>query len=127
MSSDKKKLDGFQKMYKIVSNTMVLRKSHIRKTALALTLVYLFLSGFMSIGMAAHSAMHQHGTNHAAQHSSLICDWMCTASSFVPTTDQVLDQTHQPVVASLVVDHEHFLNPLSILSFHIRPPPVFLS
>jgi len=106
---------------------MMMRKTQIKQTALALTLVYLFLSGFMTAGMQGHAPTHEHGSNHAAQHSSLICDWMCTASSFVHTSDQVLNQTTQPYSENLTAYHEYFLNPLSIFSFHIRPPPVSLS
>jgi hypothetical protein len=112
----------------IISNTvMMMRKTQIKQTALALTLVYLFLSGYMTTGMQGHAPTHEHGSNHAAQHSSLICDWMCTASSFVHTSDQVPNQTTQPFVENLPVHVGRFLNPLSIFSFHIRPPPIPLS
>lgn len=106
---------------------MMMRKSRIRQTALVLTLVYLFLSGFMTIGMEAHAPTHEHGPNHAAQHSSLVCDWMCAASAFVHASDPVLNQTAQPSIENLAVYHEHFLNPFSIFSYRIRPPPVSLS
>jgi hypothetical protein len=106
---------------------MMMRKSHIQQTALALTLVYLFLSGFMAVGTAGHAPTHEHGSNHAAQHSTLICDWMCASSSYVQTSDPVLNQTTQPYVENLAVYDERFLNPLSIFSSHIRPPPISLS
>ncbi|MBI3811351.1 MAG: hypothetical protein HY283_03990 [Nitrospirae bacterium] len=104
-----------------------MRKSQIRRTALLIMLVYLFLSGFMMTGMGEHVAEHGHDTHHTAQHASFVCNWMCASSSFVHTSDHVLDQTAQPALETLAVHHEHFLNPLSIFSFRIRPPPVSLS
>jgi hypothetical protein len=106
---------------------MMTRKTQIRRTALLVTLIYLFLSGFMMVGTAGHASTHDHGTNHAGQHSSLVCDWMCAASAFVQTSDHVLNQTAQPAIENLAVYHERFLNPLSIFSFRIRPPPVSIS
>jgi hypothetical protein len=81
----------------------------------------------MMVGTAGHASTHDHGTNHAGQHSSLVCDWMCAASAFVQTSDHVLNQTAQPAIENLAVYHERFLNPLSIFSFRIRPPPVSIS
>ena len=103
------------------------RKTQIRQTALLVTLVYLFLSSSVIIGAERHALKHQHNTDHAAQHASFICTWMCASSSFVHTSDPVLNQTAQPSVENLAVYNERFLNPLSIFSFRIRPPPNPLS
>jgi hypothetical protein len=106
---------------------MMMRKIEIRQTALLVTLVYLFLSGFMMVGAGGHAAEHGHDSHHSAQHASFTCTWMCASSSFVHTTDQVLNQTAQPYIENLAVYNERFLNPLSIFSFHIRPPPLSIS
>lgn len=106
---------------------MMTRKTQIRRTALLVVLVYLFLSGFMMTGMGEHVAEHGHDSHHSAQHASFTCTWMCASSSFVHTSDHVLKQTALPSIENLTVYNEHFLNPLSIFSFHIRPPPISIS
>jgi hypothetical protein len=106
---------------------MMMRKSHIQQTALALTLVYLFLSAFMTVGAGGHAATHEHGGNHAAQHASFICNWMCAASSFVHSADPHLRSGVHPSFEKLTVYTEPFISNLSAFSFYIRPPPVSIS
>jgi hypothetical protein len=106
---------------------MMMRKTQIKQTALVLTFVYLFLSGFMAVGMEGHAPTHEHGSNHAAQHSSLICDWMCTASSFVHSGSPSLNQSFGPSFEKPVIDSGRFLGTPFIFSFYIRPPPVSIS
>lgn len=98
------------------------RKAPIKKTALLLVLVYLFLSGFVMIGAAEHAAEHGHGAKHTTQHASFICTWMCAASSFVHQADQNLSQSSNPPYESLTGYIERFASNSSIFSFHIRSP-----
>jgi len=100
-----------------------LKKTQIRQTALLLTLVYLFLSSYMMIGVERHALGHEHHANHSARHASVVCAWMCGASTFVHSTYQVLDQSSRLYFASLPGYIERFLSDLSGFSFHIRPPP----
>jgi len=104
----------------------ITRKSQIKQTALLLTLVYFFLSSYMMIGVERHVLGHEHHAHHAAQHSSFICAWMCSASTFVHSTDQDLDQSSRFSFESLTGFIERFLSNLTIFSFFIRPPPIFL-
>lgn len=106
---------------------MMTRATTIKSTALLLTLVYLFLSGFMAVEAEQHALKHEHGADHAAHHSSLICDWMCAASSVVHSADPELTQQFIPSFVRTAVYVERFPNNLSIFSFHIRPPPVSVS
>ncbi len=106
---------------------MMMRKSHIQQTALALTLVYLFLSGFMTVGAGGHAATHEHGADHAAQHASFICDWMCAASSFVHSSDTHLTSAVHPSFEKLTIYTEPDRGNLSAFFFYIRPPPTALS
>ncbi len=60
------------------------RVIHIHKRiALCLTVVYFALSGTVVLEVGEHALKHRQHTNHAAQHASFICTWMCAASSSV--------------------------------------------
>jgi hypothetical protein len=102
----------------------MMRKTKIKQTALFLTLVYFLLSGSVTIQTGGHAAKHGHSAHHSAQHASFICTWMCSASSFVHSGDQKLDQNSGPPSDFLAIPIERILNRLSIFSFHIRPPPI---
>ncbi len=102
---------------------MMTRKTPIQVTACILTLVYLFLSGFMAVGMEGHAPTHEHGSNHAAQHSSLICDWMCAASSFVQSGSPSLNQRFALSYEKPAIDSGSLFGTLFIFSSYIRPPP----
>ncbi|HET6465222.1 MAG TPA: hypothetical protein VFH55_06400 [Nitrospiria bacterium] len=106
---------------------MLTRKTQIRRTALLVILVYLSLSVFMAVGAVEHDFNHEHHADHAKQHTSLACDWMCTASSFVHSADPTLTQGFSPSLASLSVYIERCFTNLFIFSLHIRPPPLSLS
>lgn len=103
------------------------RETQLRPTALLLVLVYLFLTGFMAIGAVQHDLVHERHADHAKQHSSLACDWMCTASAFVHSADPTLTHSFNLSFESKVVYVEHFFASLSIFSLYIRPPPLPLS
>ena len=106
---------------------MMSRKTQIKRTALLLVLVYLFLSGFMTVGAVQHDFNHGHNADHAKQHASLACDWMCTASAFVHPVGPTLTHSFNFSFESKVVYVEHFFTSLSIFSLYIRPPPFSLS
>ncbi len=106
---------------------MMRQKAQIRQTACLVLLVYLFLSGFMMVGAGSHAVTHQNGTHHAAQHASFVCAWMCAASSFVHTADPNPSQRFNPTFENLPTCASGLSDNLSILSFHIRPPPTALS
>ena len=99
----------------------------MKQTALVLTLLYLFLSGFMTLGAGGHAATHEHGTNHTAQHASFVCTWMCAASFFVHSADIHLRSGVHPSFEKLTVYTEPSISNFSVFSFYIRPPPVSIS
>jgi len=103
------------------------QKTQIKPTALLLVLVYLFLSGFMAIGAVQHDSNHERHADHAKQHTSLACDWMCTASAFVHPVGPTLTHSFSLYFETKVVYVEHFIKSLIIFSLHIRPPPFSLS
>lgn len=102
---------------------MMRRKTHIRHIVLILSLIYLFLSAFTVIGAEKHALDHERRANHAAQHASFICTWMCAASTFVHSADQKVSQRLHPSFENLTLSIEFSLKDLSIFSFYIRPPP----
>jgi hypothetical protein len=107
--------------------TIVLQQLQIhvqRKIALTLILVYLSLSVFMVMGIGSHAMHHGQTTRHAVQHASFVCAWMCSASSFVDSTDRWLNQTDYPPLERIPVVIEGFHHHSSIHSIHIRPPPI---
>ena len=106
---------------------MMTRKTQIKLTAFVLTLVYLFLSGFMVIGMGEHAAEHGHDSQHTAQHASFTCTWMCAASAFVHSADPHLTEGVRPSFEKLTVYTEPFLSNISAFSFYIRPPPISIA
>ena len=106
---------------------MIPRTTYLKRTALLLVWVYLFLSGFMTVGAVQHDLIHEHHADHAKQHTSLACDWMCTASAFVHSADPTLTHSFNSSFESKVVYVEHFFTNLSIFSIYIRPPPLSLS
>jgi len=106
---------------------MTKQKSKTRQIACLLILVYLFLSGFMIVGSASHAVEHQHGTNHAEQHASFVCTWMCAASSFIHTDHPRPHSSLNPVFHNLPTYTQQTENNLSIFSFYARPPPTSLS
>lgn len=103
---------------------MITRRTQIQPIALLITLVYFFLSGFMMVGTGEHAVTHGHGADHPAQHSTLICDWMCASASFVHASEPGLTQRFHPLFEKPAARAERFPNSLSIFSFYIRPPPI---
>jgi hypothetical protein len=81
----------------------------------------------MMIEAGEHTLGHGHTANHAAQHASFICTWMCAASTFADSGDYSLGQSLHPPFEKPTVAIERFLSHLSIFSFRIRPPPASLS
>ena len=99
------------------------QKALIKRIALLITLVYLFLSSLMMIEAGGHAQKHEHTAHHAAQHASFICTWMCAASTTLNTGDQSLIQSTHPSFETFPVSIERVFNNPSIFSYYIRPPP----
>ncbi|HET6465223.1 MAG TPA: hypothetical protein VFH55_06405 [Nitrospiria bacterium] len=104
------------------------RTTELRPTALLLASVYLFLSGFMTVGAVPQEVHPGPHPNHAKQHSTLLCHWMCTASISVHSTDQPLPVgVREPTLGRPTLHAEPVLGHHSEFSFYIRPPPVYLA
>ena len=103
------------------------RTAYIKKTALLLALVYLSLTGLIMVGTEKHALNHDDHSDHAAQHASFICTWMCASSTYTHTVDQ--NQTQEihlaPEDPAFQIERFYFASPL--FSYHIRPPPSSLS
>lgn len=95
----------------------------MKRTAFLLLFVHLTLTGYMTIGIGGHLLKHGQATNHAMQHTSFVCAWMCTASSFVHTVVPQLDQIFYPFFELPVFNKERY-KALSALPPSIRGPPL---
>ena len=103
---------------------MLLGKNQIKQRALVLSLVYLFLSGYMMVGEQRHAFEHVRHSGHAARHASLICSWMCSASTSVLSANPNLNQGLNPSFESLAVSAGPISKRFSVFYFHGRAPPV---
>ena len=106
---------------------MMKQKWQMKQISILIILIYLFLSGFMMRGVGGHAAEHDHSANHASQHVSFVCTWMCTASNFVHSADQKLGYSFNPSFEKSQVYPERVSSNMSIFSFYVRPPPGLLS
>jgi hypothetical protein len=102
---------------------MMNQKKRIKQTAQILVLIYLFLSAFMTVGMERHALKHGRNPNHATQHATLMCNWMCAASTFVHSSDQTLNRNFTPSIAKLSILSEQRFHTISNLPYTARPPP----
>lgn len=100
--------------------------SPFKKTLLGLTLIYLLLSVSMTISVEKHLSEHGRHSHHAAQHASLICAWMCAASTFVHSADQTLSHRSKISIEKPVILGRPFFDNPFLFFFHIRPPPFSL-
>jgi len=97
---------------------------HIRNTATGLALICLFWISYMMVPMGHHLMAHGQLSNHPAQHSSVVCSWMCASSNFIQshvlsfTRNFLPAQPFIPVLLALVL-----LN-LSASNLRSRSPPV---
>lgn len=105
-----------------------MRERIIKQAALLLTLVHLFLLiDFMTMGLEGHALTHRERPDHASQHASLVCNWICTASTFVHSEDQHLNRRFHPFFEKLIIAAEPFFGSFSFFPFYIRPPPFSLA
>lgn len=94
-----------------------------KKTAVGLTLVYLFLSISMTIRVESHLSEHGRHADHQVRHTSPACFWMCAATAFIHSGDPNLNQGialsfENPIeVGQLSPPIFRYSNP-------IRPPPL---
>jgi hypothetical protein len=107
---------------------MLLGKTQIKQRALILSLVYLLLSGFMMVGeQQGHALEHVRRARNTVRHPSLICAWMCAASTSIHSANPNLRQRLNASFEDLVVSAEPFPSHLSVFYFHGRSPPVGLA
>jgi len=64
----------------------------IRRSAFMIALVYLSMSTVMSLQLGGHALKHGQGSHHAKQHVSLVCTWMCAASTPLQSMRPPLEQ-----------------------------------
>jgi len=102
-------------------------KSRIKQKALVLSIIYLFLSGYMMVGEQRHVFEHARRGNHTTRHASLTCSWMCATSASVDSANPSLNEGLNPSFEDLVASAEPFPVRLSVFYFHGRSPPVGLS
>ncbi len=97
------------------------------KILLGLALVYLVWSA-LAVNIVARQAagQHHHG-KHAAQHSTAACQLLCTASGFIHTTDQPLQQVARLILQSPPAAPDRVFFNLHVYTLYTRPPPIHLS
>ncbi|MFQ5544074.1 MAG: hypothetical protein ACE5FY_06950 [Nitrospiria bacterium] len=61
----------------------VLEKSIYHRISVLLAAVHLFLAGLLPVQMERHLTVHGSDRSHAVQHTTLICRWVCTDSTFI--------------------------------------------
>lgn len=103
-----------------------MNKPWIKQIAILFTLVYLFLTGMIMVRTEGHALSHEEHSNHVKQHSSLICSWMCVASTYVHSPEQTLDWRSNPSPDLLIVVQEAPPRPQPFFTDTIRPPPLHL-
>ena len=106
---------------------MLLGKNQIKQRALVLSLVYLLFSGYMMVGDQGHALEHARRARHTVRHPSLICSWMCAASTSLRSANPNLGQRLNASFEDLVVSAGPFSSHLSVFYFHGRSPPVGLA
>lgn len=101
----------------------MLRPRLIKLIAQSLAVLLFALAVAGPVGAVGHA--HHGDTDHAASHSSLVCIWMCAASSFVGTEGNHLTVSLTSVD---IADAEPAVLLLADLpqNFQPRAPPVFL-
>ncbi len=96
----------------------------MKKTALFIVMVYLSLSGLMMVSAGDHAMIHQKSSDHAAQHASFVCTWMCAASTSAQSVVLQFNPSLRPSFESLNIDHRPFLANLSTTLPFGRAPPL---
>ena len=101
----------------------MISRSLTRYVAVALVLLFLFWVGHVMVLAGHHLLAHGQRSDHAAQHSSLVCAWMCMSSSFIESPVQSLHQTALPVFYALALLSSFLLLQRPISSLNARAPP----
>lgn len=94
-------------------------RAYIRTVARPLLLVYL-MAVFVTSGWAA---VHGHGLNHAAEHFSPDCHWLCAAATGIHSADAIAESTPAPVPEQEGRIHAGAVSRLSVFSIRNRSPP----
>jgi hypothetical protein len=105
----------------------MLRARRSRAILLGLALTYLTWSALAMTIIAGQAVGHHHHGQHAAQHSTAACQLLCTASAFIHTTDQPLQQVARLTLLNPPATHDIVFPNLHIYTLYTRPPPIHLS
>lgn len=100
-----------------------MRRKGLRQTAFSLALLFLLSIGLMTVRAEEHSLNHEEGADHASRHSTPICAWMCSASTFVDSVEKNPTERFYPSHETPIVLTRPFFSRPPLFSFHIRPPP----
>ena len=98
-----------------------------RAFLICLGLVYLTWSALAMNMMAQQVTGHNHHGSHAAQHSTAACQLLCTATAFIHTTDQPLQQAARLALSNPPAANDDVVHSLSIYTLYARPPPILLT
>ncbi|VAX28199.1 hypothetical protein MNBD_NITROSPIRAE01-2354 [hydrothermal vent metagenome] len=96
----------------------------MRKIALSILMVYMSLSGLMMVRAGGHALVHQQSPDHAAQHASFVCTWMCAASTSTESAGLQYEASLHPSTETPNIYIKFFLAPLPITLPFGRAPPV---
>ncbi len=94
-----------------------------KKIALTTILVYFSLSVFVMFTVGQHALRHGRIGHHSVQHATLLCTWMCAASTHVFTLQQQLPKTLVHFSELIVFHAERIFSNSPLFAFYIRPPP----
>ncbi len=96
----------------------------MKKTALSVLMIYLSLSGLMMVQAGDHALVHQQSADHAAQHTSFVCTWMCAASTSTQSVALQYEASLLPSTEAPNIYIKSFLAALSTTLPFGRAPPL---
>jgi len=91
-----------------------------------LLFVHLSLTVFLSVRIERHALQHRRHAAHAAQHSTVICSWVCSALTFVHSVPESLAFSLMPSFKRQSDLKRGFHAKGRDCSLYIRGPPVFV-
>jgi len=95
----------------------------MKKIALSIVMVYLSLSGLMMVQAGEHAMMHQKSQDHAAQHRSFVCTWMCAAGTSAQSVALQFNPSLRPSFESPDIAIKSFrVQQVTTLPFGRAPP-----
>ncbi|MFQ5597745.1 MAG: hypothetical protein ACE5GK_06805 [Nitrospiria bacterium] len=105
---------------------MMGRNRQTQEIAFTTTLIYLCMTAYMIFGVEGHALRHGKVSHHAAQHRTILCSWMCAASTHVYAADQKFQKVSIHFIETLVSYTEKMFSHPHLLAYFIRPPPFTL-